>query len=399
VEPVVSWHAARRILCVRLDGMGDVLMTTPALRALRTSAAGRRMTLLTSSTGATLAPLLHDVDDVIAYDAPWVKGDRRGPAEDRTLIREIRERQFDAAVIFTVYSQSALPAAVLCYLAEIPLRLAHCRENPYELLTTWVRDPERERPLRHEVRRQLDLVAAVGARPDREALSVRIPERAFDEAAGELSRAGLSPFDGDLIVVHPGASAPSRRYRAEGFAEAARRLAAVGHRIVFTGSAGERELVERVARSVGGSASLAGHLSVEGLAALVSMASVLITNNTGPAHLAAAVGTPVVDLYALTNTQHTPWMVPARVLYHDVPCRGCLQSVCPMEHHACLELVSVESIVAAAVDLLRESRPRPPERVRADASTRGRRRAGRGAELRRVDRAAEPARFSHRGRG
>jgi hypothetical protein len=70
-----------------------------------------------------------------------------------------------------------------------------------------------------------------------------------------------------------------------------------------------------------------------------------------------------------------------------------------MEHHACLELVSVESIVAAAVDLLRESRARPPERPRADASTRGRRRPGRGAELPRGDRVAEPARFSHRGRG
>jgi ADP-heptose:LPS heptosyltransferase len=79
---------------------------------------------------------------------------------------------------------------------------------------------------------------------------------------------------------------------------------------------------------------------------------VLITNNSGPAHLAAAVATPVVDLYALTNPQHTPWLVPARVLNHDVPCRNCLKSVCPQGHHDCLRRVAPERVADAAMELL-----------------------------------------------
>lgn len=77
----------------------------------------------------------------------------------------------------------------------------------------------------------------------------------------------------------------------------------------------------------------------------------LVGNNSGPAHIAAAVGTPVVDLYALTNPQHTPWMVPSRVLNHDVPCKYCYKSVCPMQHHHCLTLVEPARVVAAVQEL------------------------------------------------
>jgi ADP-heptose:LPS heptosyltransferase len=81
--------------------------------------------------------------------------------------------------------------------------------------------------------------------------------------------------------------------------------------------------------------------------ALLSLAPVIVTNNTGPAHLAAAVGTPVVDLYALTNLQHAPWGVPHRLLFNDVPCADCRRSVCPEGHHACLRGVPPEAIVEA----------------------------------------------------
>jgi ADP-heptose:LPS heptosyltransferase len=99
---------------------------------------------------------------------------------------------------------------------------------------------------------------------------------------------------------------------------------------------------------------LAGVLSLAETAALIRMAPIMIANNTGPAHIAAAVGTPIVDLYALTNPQHTPWHVPHRVLYHDVPCRFCYRSVCPMGHHDCLRCVEPSAVIAAAADLLAE---------------------------------------------
>ncbi|MDQ5852190.1 MAG: glycosyltransferase family 9 protein, partial [Chloroflexota bacterium] len=101
--------------------------------------------------------------------------------------------------------------------------------------------------------------------------------------------------------------------------------------------------------------SLAGKLSLPELAALIEQAPLLLSNNTGPVHIAAAVGTPVVDLYALTNPQHIPWMVPQRVLFHDVPCKYCYKSVCPEGHHNCLRLVTPQSVVQAVRALLDET--------------------------------------------
>src|SRR5205823_4450946 len=101
--------------------------------------------------------------------------------------------------------------------------------------------------------------------------------------------------------------------------------------------------------------SLAGRLDIVELAALIDLAPLLIANNTGPVHLAAAVGTPVVDLYALTNPQHTPWAVPCRVLSHDVACKYCYKSVCPEVHHRCLDAILPQTVVAAACELLEET--------------------------------------------
>ena len=160
-----NWHSARRLLCVRLDTLGDVLMSGPAMRALRAARPDRHLTLLTSPSGAEAAELMPAVDEALVYVAPWMKP-RREPdaAPDLAIVERLRAGGFDAAVVFTVYTQSALPAVLLCHLAGIPLRLAHCREKPYGLLTDWVPEPEPEGGVRHEVRRQLDLVAAVGSR-------------------------------------------------------------------------------------------------------------------------------------------------------------------------------------------------------------------------------------------
>ncbi len=349
-----AWHGARRLLAVRLDGMGDVMMTTPALAALRRGlAADASLTLLTAPAGAMLAPHLADVDDVMVHQASWVGG-QKAPGEDdeRDLLERLMARRFDAAVIFTVCTQSALPAAMLLRLAGIPLRLAHSREKPYGLLSDWVADRETPDNARHEVRRQLDLVAAVGfATPD-ERLRFRIDERDRQRARGRLLQAGLSHAR-RFAVVHVGASAPSRRYPPAYFGAAANRLAAVGDvTIVFTGTADERERIAIARSHVGAPTIVLTDLSLGELAALLQDACVLVSNNTGPVHLAAAVGTPVVDLYALTNPQHTPWAVEARVLSHDVPCRNCLSSVCLTGAHACLENIAPQRAADAALELI-----------------------------------------------
>jgi lipopolysaccharide heptosyltransferase II len=354
----MEWEQADNVLCVRLDTIGDVLMTTPAIRALKESRAGRRITLLTSRAGAAAGVLVPEIDSVIIYDAPWLKATPTRPdsRHEHAMAELLRDGGFQAAVIFTTFSQSALPSALLCYLADIPLRLAHARENAYQLLTTRVAEREPENGIRHEVERQLDLVARVGCSTADRRLSLRVPpdDRMRVRALlASLEIETASPW----LVVHPGASAPSRRYPPEMFVEAlALVVERTGATVVVTGDASEHELAAMVcARIPEHSHELAGVLTLGELSALIADAPVLLTNNTGPAHIAAAVGTPVVDLYALTNPQHTPWMVRSHVLSHDVPCRNCFRSVCPELHHECLRGVRPEQVADAVIELLTDT--------------------------------------------
>ena len=363
-----AWEGAARVLAVRLDGMGDVLMTGPAIRALRDARPGRRVTLLTSPAGAEVARLMPGVDEVIVHEPPWMKATppRASSASDHALLARLREGGFDGAVVFAVHTQSPVAPALLCYLADIPLRLAHCRENSYQLLTDWVREPEPEGGLRHEVRRQLDLVAHAGCAARDERLRVAVPPEAAEAAGEALARRGLG--DRPWAVLHPGATAPSRRYPPAAYAAVARTLVRVhGWRVVLVGGPGDAATLDAIAAAA--PVERLDGSGVEGLAALLARAPMLIANNSGPAHLAAAVGTPVVSLYALTNLQHAPWRVPGRVLARDVPCRECLRSVCPEGHHRCLEGVPPEAVVRAALNLMRELRsgaaaPLPDEPAR-----------------------------------
>lgn len=353
---------------MRLDNLGDLLMTSPALAAIKHGLPNARLTLLGSRASAAAADHVPVIDDVIEHEAAWVKGmqDDDVPGEpgvsERALIDTLAQRRFDAAVIFTVCTQSALPAALVCLLAGIPLRLAHSRENPYRLLTDWVRDTEQPvAGMRHEVRRQLDLVASVGLHAPDERLLFRYTPSDARRMRERLQAAGVEPGQ-PYVVVHPGASAPSRRWPPERFGLAAEAIArARGCAIVFTGSADERATIDLArAEMRTPAACLAGALALGEFGALIHGAQLLLANNTGPVHMAAALGTPVVDLYALTNPQHTPWMVASRVLSHDVPCRNCLRSVCPEGHHACLRNVAPEAAVHAALELLGPEAPARP---------------------------------------
>lgn len=359
MNAVTAWQTAKNVLCIRLDHLGDVLMATPALRALKESVSGRRITLLAAPHGTAAAPFIPEIDNAIGYAAPWMKSSEvHGPAADFAMIAQLRRQRFDAAVIFTTYSQSPLPAALLCQLAGIPLRLAHCRENPYQLLSDWLPDPEPQEMVRHEVRRQLDLVAATGSstRDERISFVVRPDDLAW-------ARTRLAALDVDCsrrwLLLHPGGTAASRRYPPQNWAQVVAGLATqLDCPMLFTGSAAEAPLIDgimQMARCQNPKAklfTLAGQASLGQLGAVIALASLVLANNTGPVHVAAALAKPVVDLYALTNPQHTPWMTPSRVLFHDVPCRFCYKSVCPQGHHHCLTLVAPARVIAATLELL-----------------------------------------------
>ena len=348
-----EWGAdVKRILCIRLDNLGDVLMTTPALHALRAAQPGRQLTLLASRAGKAAAPFIDAIDDVIEYDAPWVRQDAPIDAlADLAMRARLAAAKFDAAVIFSVYSQNPLPAAMLCHLAGVPLRLAHCRENPYGLLTDWVQETEPQHGTRHEVERQLALVAQVGAKATDTRMRFTVRPGDVATLAHKLLARDVD-VNAPFIVVHPGASAESRRYPADRFAQAIEHLGEqLQWPILVTGSHSESALCREACGTSPHAIDLAGALELGELAALVQRARLLISNNSGPVHLASALATPVVDLYALTNPQHMPWQTLNRVLCHDVPCRWCYRSVCPEGHHACLRGVDVNEVVAAALEL------------------------------------------------
>ncbi|MFT3894215.1 MAG: hypothetical protein QM730_21505 [Anaerolineales bacterium] len=204
---VQEWSNAKNILCVRLDSMGDVLMMTPAIRALKETVPERKITLLTSTSGGKISPLIPEIDNTLIYDPPWMKSSAppSDSASDFQIIDRLRGLHFDGAVLFTTFSQSPLPAALLTYLADIPLRLAYCRENPYHLLTDWM--PEIDHvgspTIRHEVQRQLDLVAFIGSETSDEHLSLRVPEH-LREKVHKLLLTNELDTRKPWIVLHPG---------------------------------------------------------------------------------------------------------------------------------------------------------------------------------------------------
>jgi ADP-heptose:LPS heptosyltransferase len=293
--------------------MGDIIMSSVAMRALKQSF-GARITLLASPMGAGIVPFIPEVDDVLVADLPWVKaGD--APADPDALVRRLRENRFDLAVIFTVYSQSALPAALLCWQAGIPARAAYCRENPYSLLTHWIPDKEPYSFIRHQVERDLDLVRSLGATVEDERLWLR-----FDPAAAVRVRQRLSEGDIDpaerWILLHPGVSEKKREYPLPLWIETARLLRErTGMQLLVTGAAAERERAELLCREAGdGVHSLAGRLDLAEFVALIRESPLVVCVNTVTAHIAAAAETPVIVLYAMTNPQHIPWTARSEVL-------------------------------------------------------------------------------------
>jgi lipopolysaccharide heptosyltransferase II len=352
------WRAARRILAVRLDNLGDVLLTTPALHAIKESLPGVHLALLASPVGAQAAWLNPDIDEVIVHQAPWMDPWQTLPQDskrEQRIIRALRQRQFGGSIIFTSFRQSSLPAAYLCYLADIPLRLAASIDGPGSLLTTRHRHDEYPPGhIPHEVLRGLDLVGAVGLSTNCLDLVLQVPLASRLDAARRLAAANTHR---PVVVLHPGCSMPARTYPWEMYAAVADLLIErLGATVVLTGSEEERDLVAQLRQRMRHTAlDFSGSLPFATLCALIQAADLTVTNNTGPMHIAAAVKTPVVSLFALTNPpeQWGPWRVPHRQLYHDVPCRLCYSRICPYQHE-CLRLVTPEMVVDAAADLLGE---------------------------------------------
>jgi ADP-heptose:LPS heptosyltransferase len=330
-----------RVLAVRLDSDGDVLITGPAIRALARTA--DVVDLLASPAGRAAGELLPGVEQVLIFDAPW-SGFVPPPVDVtaiESLLDDLRQRCYTRAVIFTSFHQSPLPMALLARMAGIPFIAASSVDYPGSLL-----DVRHQRSAVHEAEAALELAVAAGGRPlpgDDGRLRIRAVPPTRDLSAGR-------PY----VVVHPGASVPSRAFTPEHAAAIVEALAAAGWPVVVTGGAAERELARVTSGGTG--INLAGETDLPGLAAVIADAACVVVGNTGPAHLAAAVGTPVVSLFSpvVPAERWRPYGVPTVLLGNqDEACRDSRARACPIAGHPCLTRVPVESVVRAVASLAR----------------------------------------------
>jgi ADP-heptose:LPS heptosyltransferase len=338
--PPIDWSAVRRLLVVRPDNLGDVLLAAPALAALRAAAPAARIDLLVSPAGAAAAALLPEVSGTVVARVSWQRFGSDAVAAgavspDADLVVELARGGYDAAVLLTSFSQSPWSAAYVCQQAGIPVRAGLSKEFGGAALTHWVPAPD---DALHQVDRALHLLGQLGVPARGTALNARVGPADRAAAQRALADAGLDPTVPHAVLL-PGASCASRRYPASRFGEVAGLLGAEGVPVAVCGPAGERDLVTQVAAGRPGVGALAGVLDVPGLAALLAGAAVAVTNNSGGMHLADAVGTPVVALFAGTEQtgQYRPRSVPAAVLTVPTPCSPCRQFSCPFGHE-CLDI-------------------------------------------------------------
>ncbi len=315
-----DWSDCKNILCIRADNMGDLLMSSPAIRALKQSFSCK-ITVLTSSMAGGIASLLPGIDEVLICNLPWVKTDSAPePEEFFDIVQLIRQKRFDAAVVFTVYSQNPLPAVMLAYLAGIPLRLAYCRENPYLLLTHWVPDAEPYSFVRHQVQRDLDLVKFVGASTQDDRLILKLDEDCWPAVRQKLVEAGIDS-EKPWLILHAGVSEQKREYPFASWVDAGTQIVRnMGYQVLLTGVSKEKDLTDRLRNHIGkGAFSLAGLFGLEEYIHLIGQAPLVVSVNTGTVHIAAATATPLVVLYALTNPQHLPWKTRGKALFYSIP--------------------------------------------------------------------------------
>jgi ADP-heptose:LPS heptosyltransferase len=335
-------------LVARMDSAGDVLLQGPAIRAV--AAGSRRVTMLCSPRGAPAAELLPGVDELVVYPAEWVDPQPRPVRREAvvSLVDRVTALRPDTAVVFTSFHQSPLPLALLLRMAGVRRVGAISADYPGSLLD--VRHQADENL--HEVERSLSLAAAMGfglPPSDTRRLRVRRPGRLPRECAD------LTPY----VVVHPGASVPARAWSPEKHAQLVRLLISWGRRVVVTGSAGETGLCARVAGPARPEVlDLCGRTDLATMAEVLAAADVVVCGNTGPAHLAAAVGTPVVSLFApvVPACRWRPWRVPHVLLGNqDAACAGSRARTCPVPGHPCLETVPAREVVTAIEVLLAET--------------------------------------------
>jgi ADP-heptose:LPS heptosyltransferase len=332
-------------LVVRLDSLGDMLAAGPAIRAVANGS--DRVTVLAGPLGAGAAQLLPCVDTVLVWSCPWILNPAPPVDSDEILdlVRRIGALRIDEAVVLTSFHQSPLPTALLLRMAGVSRIAASSEDYPGSLLNLRLPvapdAPEPERMLAVARAAGYELPPGDGGR-----LAVRRPLPIVDLGLGAR-----------YLVVHPGTSAPARAYPPQLWGRAVAELSDAGWSVAVTGGPSERELTADVAAHAATGApvlDLGGALELPELAGVLDRAAVVVVANTGPAHLAAAVGTPVVSLFApvVPAVRWAPYGVPVIILGdQEGECRDSRRQQCPIPGHPCLSTVTAAEIRCAVESL------------------------------------------------
>ncbi|MCK8603850.1 lipopolysaccharide heptosyltransferase II [Desulfoferrobacter suflitae] len=333
-------HETGKILIRSTNWLGDAVMTTPAMGVVRATFPGAEITVVANPAVAMLFEGHPYCDRIVVWDKSKV---HRGITGLLRFTKTLREQHYDLAILF----QNAMEAAVMARLAGIPRRLGYRSDGRAWLLTDGVPVGRREKRL-HHVDYYLQLLKKNGmtARPGDLTLCCTPEETAA--ARKELG-------DVDWIAVHPGASYGSaKRWLPERFAQSANKIYQEFRTpILLLGSPEDASTGKRIAEQLKvPHKSLIGRTSIRQLMAVLSQCRLLLTNDSGPMHIAAAFRVPLVALFGPTD--HTTTSPPGNmsiILRHEVDCAPCLKRRCPSDHR-CMTAIGVEEVIVAVRTLL-----------------------------------------------
>jgi len=344
-----SLNDARRILVRAVNWVGDAVMTTPAIGAVRERFPQAEITLLANPLVSQLFSPHPWVDRLITFDR---NGAHRGFTGRFRLAAQLRKEAFDAAIILP----NSFDSALIPWLAGIPVRLGKSSDGRGLLLTGCYRPDERT-PICHEVEYYLGLLGHFGITGQAAAPFLSTTPAEDGEAAALLDRHGIRADD-FLLGINPGAAFGSaKRWYPDRFADVARQLSRLKKaRVVIFGGPGETDIAAEIEQHLGGVClNLAGTTTVRGLMALIRKCSLFITNDSGPMHVAAAFGVPLVAIFGSTDHATTsPYTERAVVVRKDIECAPCKLRECPTDHR-CMKAVTADDVVSAAEQLLEKN--------------------------------------------
>jgi heptosyltransferase-2 len=345
-----------RIIVRGANWIGDAVMTLPALERLRSSFPGAHIALLATPLTTGLFESSPFVDEVIVYRR---KEDGARAFIDATKL--LRARRFDLAALF----QNAFEAALLAWLGGARARIGFAAQGRAPLLTNKLRRGPRHKG-RHQVHDYLDVVAEcerVCLGGDTESRTPN-PVPSFNASPAQrraaellLRRAGADSDSRPLVALNAGATnSRAKRWPEDSFAALADRLMeTLGSRIVFIGAASERAGADRIIQQMkrSGAVNLAGKTSMAELIGALDSCDLIISNDTGPAHIAAALGRPTLTIFGPTNEFETaPRGVRAESIRAEgVECERCMLRDCPIDHR-CMTRIAPSEVFERALKLL-----------------------------------------------